>query len=234
MTYHPDGSPMKNSSRWFHNDTWLDFNMIETHRSRAKVYAAVQQDYVLADPVKPTVQGEPDYEGSRPNMVTAGVHIRRQALHSYFAGAAGFTYGGKIDQHGNGPLWSPYNNWKEMLDMEGARSMTHINSFCLEHSWPDWTPIHDLIVSNEGEGELQKVAALDRQGGIFLVYFPDNSQAELDLADHIEGAGEIHTQWYNPANGLYGGKNQTISGKSNMQVIPPDHWQDAILILRGV
>jgi len=73
MTYHPDGSPLVNSSLWFHNDPWMDFNMIETHRSRDKVYQAVRQDYALVDPVKPTVMAEPDYEGSRPNMVT-GTH----------------------------------------------------------------------------------------------------------------------------------------------------------------
>jgi hypothetical protein len=63
MTYHPDGSHLKNSSRWFHDDPWLDFNMIETHRHRDMVYQAVRSDYELSDPVKPTVMGEPDYEG---------------------------------------------------------------------------------------------------------------------------------------------------------------------------
>jgi hypothetical protein len=231
MTYHPDGSPMKNSSRWFHDDHWLDFNMIETHRSRDKVYEAVQQDYVLTDPVKPTVMGEPDYEGARPNMVTAGIHVRRQALQSYFAGAAGFTYGGKIDHNGYGPLWSPYNNWKEMLDMEGARSMKYIKSFCLEHSWPDWAPIHDLIQSNEGEGELRKVAVLARQDSICIVYFPDNSVAELDLADHFARAENIDIQWYNPATGSYTGKSKIFPADNKMKAIPPDRWQDAILIL---
>ena len=174
ISYHPDGAPLKNSSRWFHDDPWMDFNMIETHRNRDMVYKAVQQDYALGDPVKPTVMAEPDYEGVRPNMVTAGIHMRRQALQSFFAGAAGFTYGGKIDHEGNGPLWSPYNNWKEMLDMEGARSMTNIKSFCLNHSWPDWIPKHDIIRSNLGEGEIQKVAVSTPPDSTYLIYFPDN------------------------------------------------------------
>ena len=57
MTYHPDGGPMKNSSRWFHQDAWLDFNMIETFTFMDYVYKAVRQDYDLRDPIKPTVMG---------------------------------------------------------------------------------------------------------------------------------------------------------------------------------
>jgi len=232
MTYHPDGAPLKNSSRWFHADPWMDFNMIETHRHRDSVYKAVHQDYALADPVKPTVMGEPDYEGASPNMVTAGIHIRRQALQSFFAGAAGFTYGGKIDHEGNGPLWSPYNNWKEMLDMEGASSMTNIKSFCLDHAWPDWTPVHDIIQSDMGEGEYQKVAVLTRQDSICLVYFPDNSSANLDLANHYAAAEDIIVQWYNPASGAYAETCKMAVIVSSIKVRPPDHWPDAILILR--
>ncbi len=231
MTYHPDGSPLINSSRWFHNDPWMDFNMIETHRSRHAVYQAVQQDYALADPVKPTVMAEPDYEGARPNMVTAGIHIRRQAIQSYFAGAAGFTYGGKIDQEGNGPLWSPYNNWKEMLDMEGARSMTNIKSFCLGHSWPDWTPVQNIIQSNAGEGELQKVAVFARQDSTYLIYFPDNSSANLDLANHYPGTEEFIVKWYNPSSGIYSEEYKMAIKDGKMKESPPDHWPDAILVL---
>ena len=233
MTYHPDGSPLKNSSSWFHHDTWMDFNMIETHRHRDMVYQAVQQDYALTDPVKPTVMGEPGYEGTRPGMVTAGIHMRRQALQSFFAGAAGFTYGGKIDHEGNGPLWSPYNNWKEMLDMEGARSMTKVKSFCLNHSWPDWNPVHDIILSNAGDGEYQKVAVLTRQDSACLIYFPDNSYANLDLTQHYAKAEDIFVQWYNPASDSYSEEYKITFIDGKMMVTPPDHWPDAIFIIGG-
>jgi hypothetical protein len=232
MTYHPDGAPLKNSSRWFHGDPWMDFNMIETHVHRDSVYRAVRQDYLLADPVKPTVLGEPDYEGASPNMVTAGIDIRRQALQGFFAGAAGFTYGGKIDHEGNGPLWSPYNNWKKMLDMEGARSMTNIKSFCLGHSWPDWIPVQEIIQSNAGEGELQKVAVFTRPDSACLVYFPDNSYAGLDLANHFEEAENFIVQWYNPAPDSFSEKIERTLMDGKMMAAPPDQWPDGILILR--
>ena len=233
ISYHPDGAPLKNSSYWFHDDPWMDFNMIETHRSRDEVYKAVQQDYALGDPVKPTVMAEPDYEGVRPNMVTAGIHMRRQALQSFFAGAAGFTYGGKIDHEGNGPLWSPYNNWKEMLDMEGARSMTNIKSFCLNHSWPDWIPNHDIIQSNLGDGEIQKVAVFTPPDSTYLIYFPDNSYANLDLANHFPEDEDIIVQWYNPASDSYSEEYKIAVIDGKLKVNPPDNWHDAILILKG-
>lgn len=232
MTYHPDGSPLKNSSRWFHDDPWLDFNMIETHRHRDMVYQAVRSDYELSDPVKPTVMGEPDYEGARPNMVTAGIHVRRQALQGYFAGAAGYTYGGKIDGEGNGPLWSPYNNWKAMLDMEGARSMAHIKSFCLDHSWPFWTTDQRIFISGMGEGEQRKVAVFARKDSSCLVYFPDKSAAVLDLSDHFPGAGEIMVQWYNPATGSYAEKHTITTTAGRLTAAPPEPWPDALLLIR--
>ena len=233
MTYHPDGSPLKNSSLWFHDDPWLDFNMIETHRHRDSVYRAVHSDYELSDPVKPTVMGEPDYEGARPNMVTAGIHIRRQALQTYFAGAAGFTYGGKIDQDGNGPLWTPYRNWKAMLDMEGARSMALIKSFCLDHYWPHWTPDQRIFISGMGEGENQKVAVFTIKDSTCLVYFPDSSAAELDLSDHFPGAGELDVQWFNPASGIYAEKVAITSVEGRWPATPPSQWPDALLVIRS-
>ncbi|MCK5343410.1 MAG: DUF4038 domain-containing protein, partial [Candidatus Heimdallarchaeota archaeon] len=87
MTYHPDGTPLINSSEWFHNDPWLDFNMIETFQSRDMVTKAVQQDYTIDSPEKPTVMGEPAYEGERkPVGYANGVQMRRQAYHSFFGG----------------------------------------------------------------------------------------------------------------------------------------------------
>jgi hypothetical protein len=232
MTYHPDGSPLKNSSRWFHDDPWLDFNMIETHRHRDMVYQAVRSDYELSEPVKPTVMGEPDYEGARPNMITAGIHVRRQAFQGYFAGAAGFTYGGKIDHEGNGPLWSPYNNWKAMLDMEGARSMGNVKSFCLDHSWPFWTPDQQIFMSGMGEGENRKVAVFARKDSACLVYFPDSSAAEIDLSEHFPGAGEIIVQWYNPASGSYDEERTITAAQGRLTAVPPRQWPDALLIIR--
>jgi len=232
MTYHPDGQPLINSSEWFHNDPWLDVNMIETFQSRGMVIKAVQQDYALIDPVKPTVMGEPAYEGEiKPVGFSSGVQMRRQAYHSFFGGAAGFTYGAFRDREGNGPLFSPYKGWKKLLDMEGANSMKFVKSFCLNHHWPDWIPIHDMIQSNRGEGELQKVTVLSLSTDECFIYYPDNSHSKLDLSKYFGETEKILAQWYNPASGNYSDKFQMTLSNEGIDVTPPAEWSDAILIL---
>lgn len=61
ITFHPYGG--QNSSTWFHNEDWLDFNIYQSgHGQRFnKVYEFAEHDYMLK-PVKPFVDGEPAYE----------------------------------------------------------------------------------------------------------------------------------------------------------------------------
>ena len=62
MTFHPWGE--RSSSEWFHNSSWLDFNMCQTghgQRSYAIYKRIVERDYNLT-PVKPCFDGEPRYE----------------------------------------------------------------------------------------------------------------------------------------------------------------------------
>jgi hypothetical protein len=87
-TYHPK-SP-RSSSQWFHNDAWLDFNMLQSgHTSLNRNYDLVAADYDRI-PVKPVIDGEGGYEGY--NRIEAYL-VRRIAYCGVFAGAAGYTYG---------------------------------------------------------------------------------------------------------------------------------------------
>ena len=107
ITFHPFGRTK--SSMWFHDADWLDFNMFQSGHRRYDQddtefaygqdnWKYVRDDYALF-PVKPTIDGEPSYEG-----IPQGLHdpsepywndsdIRRNAYWSVFAGAFGFTYG---------------------------------------------------------------------------------------------------------------------------------------------
>tara|TARA_R110002050_G_scaffold300778_2_gene472565 strand:- start:2508 stop:3944 length:1437 start_codon:yes stop_codon:yes gene_type:complete len=218
MTYHPDGSPMNNSSLWFHNDPWLDFNMIETYIHRDSIVKAVQQDLQLKNP-KPTVLGEPHYEGITNNYLAEAINIRRQAYQSFFAGAAGFTYGGGFDKDGNGPLFSPANNWKPLLNMEGAGQLVHLKKFLEDHEWWNWELTDDLIVNGKGHGELEKLAVTS--GEKVLVYCTDNSKFTLKQ-EHVE-----KMSWFNTKTG----KSIPFAGEFQNEISPPDGWEDAVLIL---
>jgi len=232
MTYHPDGAPLRNSSRWFHSDPWLDFNMIETYTHVDSVFVAVQNDYKLTDPVKPTVLAEPGYENHPSHKGSISeIQIRRQAWQSMFAGAAGFTYGAFRDSVGNGPIFSPFKGWEKLLDLEGVKSMKYIRSFCLENNWPSWTPVNDLIIPNPGQGEFQKVAVKSGPGNDIFIYFPENKSTLLQLKAHFPVNKDIIFQWYNTKSGKYSEKVKISLPEDGITFGPPGDWSDAILLL---
>lgn len=109
ITFHPFGRMQ--SSKWFHDREWLDFNMFQSgHRTYAQDNEAkdlrygednwryVETDYART-PVKPVLDGEPSYENiwhglhDKTLPVWTADDVRRYAYWSVFAGACGFTYG---------------------------------------------------------------------------------------------------------------------------------------------
>jgi len=76
ITYHPSG--MASSSKWFHNEDWLDFNMIQSGHSQDKYSKGkkittheandlLNRDYNKS-PVKPVIDAEPRYEDIHVNL----------------------------------------------------------------------------------------------------------------------------------------------------------------------
>lgn len=229
MTYHPDGAPMVNSSTWFHEDEWLDFNMIETFQHRDSVFAAVSHDYRLSEPVKPTVMGEPAYEGLlNPKKITRGIHMRRQAWQTLMAGGAGFTYGGARDSLGNGPLFSPFKGWQNLLDQEGAESMSLVKKIALDHEWPNWLPSQEIILHGQKEGELRAVAVKLTNHNQWLVYLPENRSVQLTLGNSVT----MQWQWCDPASGEYFPAGERRSEGEPWEFTPPEALKDALLIVK--
>ena len=64
MTFHPKGK--HSSAPCFHEDEWLDFNMIQSGHSRRGLRndKMIDKDYGR-QPVKPVLDGEPRYEDHR-------------------------------------------------------------------------------------------------------------------------------------------------------------------------
>ena len=61
MTYHPSGR--RNSATKFHQDEWLDFNMIQSgHERPARPNHEFMTENLARTPRKPTLDGEPCYE----------------------------------------------------------------------------------------------------------------------------------------------------------------------------
>ena len=108
-TYHPTGPGM--SSLKLHNAEWLDFDMFQSsHGARDHDNGLyVEHDYALSPP-KPTIDGEPRYEGIPIGFYfrgTSGIDrfddydARQAAYWSLLAGACGHTYG-------NNNVWQFY------------------------------------------------------------------------------------------------------------------------------
>jgi hypothetical protein len=101
MTFHAVRSPQYSgagaeggsSSLWFHDDAWLDFNMMETFSWRYNIYPYVTEDYHKVT-AKPTLLGEGAYEGGKYNHECGyftPLKVRQQGYHAFFAGGAGYT-----------------------------------------------------------------------------------------------------------------------------------------------
>ena len=96
------------SSRDFHNESWLDFNMPQSgHENDREAYrhpenhTSIAADYRLS-PTKPVLDGEPFYEDtpdgvwvyrSTNRLRGDAAVVRRKAYWAVFAGVCGHTYG---------------------------------------------------------------------------------------------------------------------------------------------
>ena len=90
MTYHaPDGD---SSSRYFHNEPWLDFNMLQSgHDYNRENYKKIAADHARR-PAKPCMDAEPGYEDhpagfDRKNGYLDDHDVRKFAYWALFAGA---------------------------------------------------------------------------------------------------------------------------------------------------
>lgn len=97
ITYHPMGE--MTSAQFFHNDPWLDFNMLQSGHSARNVanYEMIEHDYAR-EPIKPCLDGEARYEDHPINWDPKNGwfddhDVRQAAYWAVFAGAFGHAYG---------------------------------------------------------------------------------------------------------------------------------------------
>ena len=216
ITFHPFGRTK--SSIWFHNESWLDFNMFQSGHRRydqddTKLgygqdnWKYVRDDYRL-DPVKPTIDGEPSYEG-----IPQGLHdpaepywndndVRRYAYWSVFAGGFGFTYGhsGIMQMHKPGNPDANYgvkDYWYDAIDAPGARQMIHLKNLMLSKPFFERVPDQSIIAGNQGEKYGYLVATRGREYALVYTY----TGRDMNIAmGKIEGS-KVGASWFNPRNG---------------------------------
>jgi hypothetical protein len=217
ITFHPFGRTQ--SSAWFHNEPWLDFNMFQSghdrydqdttspHRYGEDNWRYVQDDYARTPP-KPVVDGEPSYEGipqglhdtTQPLWTDSGV--RRYAYWSVFAGAFGHTYGDNaiMQFYRTGAAkgsYGPRKPWTEALDDPGAGQMQFLKALMLSRPYFERVPDQSLI--GHQPGTQHDFVLATRGAGYLLAYTATGRPIEIRMGA-ISGE-RVQAWWYSPRDG---------------------------------
>jgi hypothetical protein len=216
ITYHPFGRTQ--SSTWFHNEPWLDFNMFQSgHRrydqddtAEAKGednWRYVNEDYAKLPP-KPTLDGEPSYEN-----IPQGLHdpkqpywtdkeCRRYAYWSVFAGAAGHTYGNNAVMQMHRPASGPgafgvRNYWYEAINEPGAGQMQYLKLLMLSRPYLERLPDQGLIA---GENEVREQYIIATRGKSYLMAYTYTGRP-FEIRMGVISGERVRAWWYDPRNG---------------------------------
>ena len=205
MTYHPQGG--RSSAEWFHNDEWLDFNMLQSGHGKFDNdnYRSVSADY-NRKPIKPCLDGEPRYEDHPVNWKPQNgwftdFDVRQAAYWALFAGGFGHTYGchdiWQMYAPGRGPISSARNNWYDVLDLPGAWDMMHVRNLIESRPFPDRVPDQSLISGDAGTGG-EHIQATRGKDYAFL-YLPYGQSVKVELGK-ISG-DKVKAWWFDPRTG---------------------------------
>ena len=217
ITFHPFGRTQ--SSTWFHTEPWLDFNMFQSGHRRYNQDTARNETrygednwrYVQVDygkkPVKPTLDGEPSYEG-----IPQGLHdtlqprwndndLRRYAYWSVFSGACGFTYGNNsvmqfYKRDGEPGNYGARQSWEQAMNNPGAGQMAHLKNLMLKYQFTKLVPDQYLV---DNQGERYNYQAAIRSEKYLMVYSYNGRSISLNR-EKLTGA-EFRFSWFCPRDG---------------------------------
>jgi hypothetical protein len=216
ITFHPFGRTT--SSMWFHNESWLDFNMFQSGHRRYDQddsewgfgqdnWKYVNHDYALI-PVKPTIDGEPSYEG-----IPQGLHdtlqpywnaddLRRYAYWSVFAGGFGFTYGANSVMQFHKPTdkkpsYGPREYWDEGIHLPGSGQMKFLKELILSRPFLERVPDQSLVESHNGQQYNYLAATRGTNYAFIYTYTGRNITVQMGKI-----AGQrVKASWFKPSDG---------------------------------
>jgi hypothetical protein len=255
ITFHPRGRTT--SSRWFHKENWLDFNMFQSgHRNYSQDtskgethYGEDNWKYIYEDvsrkPLKPTLDGEPSYEG-----IPQGLHdttqpfwndddTRRYAYWSVFSGAAGFTYGHNAvmqfyKEGDKGRAYGAKKFWQPALNDSGALQMKYLKELMLSRPRDYFNGETDtsLVINN---GERYNMVMTLRMGASTFIYTYTGRSFKIDTRGI--GGDTIQWYWFDPRTGNMSEAERFNNRGGIMEFDPPGDEQpgnDWVLVLEGL
>ncbi len=250
MTFHPFGRTA--SSIWFHEESWLDFNMFQSgHRrydqrtldewddntSTEEYYGEDNWRYVMRDHAKsiskPTLDAEPSYEG-----IPQGLHngkepyweawdVRRYAYWSVFQGAAGHTYGSnsimQFFRESEGKgAFAVREDWHDAIHSEGAGQMQYLKELMLSFDFVNGRPREDLLLFGQRE-RYHRISVFAGEDYI-LCYTYSGDVFELNLQEYKDKAMELY--WMSPQSGAYS-YITTVSNQDSIRLRPVHRMGDS-------
>lgn len=258
ITFHPFGRT--SSSLWFHEESWLDFNMYQSgHRRYDQAslgewddnkeketffgednWRYVQRDHAYSL-IKPTLDGEPSYEG-----IPQGLHnprnpyweewdVRRYAYWSVFAGAAGHTYGSNAvmqfaDSEDRQGAYGVRESWLDALHHPGAAQMRHLKQLMESVDFVDGAPEDGMLLYGQKE-RYHRVSVFAGKDFVFC-YTYMGDEFLLNLERYMDKAMDAY--WMNPQDGTYS-YIATLKGEKKWLASPvarKDRANDWVLVLR--
>jgi len=239
MTFHPQPNSLEDggSSKWFHNDAWLDFNMFQTgHDRENNVWERIEMVY-NRKPTKPVLDGETLYEDHPVNFnakdlgTSSAYDIRKHAYFDVFAGAFGHTYGchdvWQMYAPNRNAINGPHYPWYVAIDLPGASQMKYlrylIESRPMFDRVPDQTLVTDALNAND---HIQAT-----RGNDYIFVYSAQGNKFLVNTSKISGK-EINAFWYNPRDGKTT-EIGTFPKKAQQEFTAPTsgYGQDWVLII---
>jgi Protein of unknown function (DUF4038)/Putative collagen-binding domain of a collagenase len=237
ITFHPQPNQL-GSAQWFHNDTWLAFNMFQNGHCRdVAIYDKINVVYNLA-PAKPVMDAEPIYEdhpvcfNAKDLGTSSAYDLRKYAYLDLFAGAHGHTYGchdiWQMYSAKNEPVNGPHYFWKDAMELPGANQMIYIKRLMEAHPLTDRMPDQSVIKEN-ALAPSERIQAT--RGNDYCMVYTAAGKPFTITDTKIKSAG-LTAYWYDPRNG----KSTTVQLKSsakNELFTPPGsgYGQDWVLVI---
>ena len=214
ITYHPCG--WRSSSQFFHDEDWLDFDMIETWTEWAKIHPAVLADALLS-PRKPVVLGEGAYENGPeyPQGPITPLVVRRQAWWTVMAGG--------FHTYGQNQMWRMEPGWEKTFDTPGAGQVARMKEIVTSLPWWEMTPDQGLFATGVGSERTLNAALRSVRGDRALVYLSSQCTFMLHL-DKI-AAKNVRVTWISPTTGERRDAGTYLTGNLNGKTFPEGRTQ---------
>ena len=213
VTFHPQGGQA--SSAIFHNEPWLDFNMVQSgHNRREKTNdVMIAADYARP-PIKPCMDGEPCYENhpidfDAKNGRFSTREVRAAAYRAVFAGAHGHTYGCHdvwqfFDAARHAPVTFANTPWRDALLFPAATQMQHLKNLLLSRPYLKRVPAPDLVRQTEPLGSRLRTAyaTAGENAAYAFVYTVNGVPFTVNLSHFAQNnVADLRAWWFDPRTG---------------------------------